>query len=149
MNLSPRTEAGYIESAGTEEFTLRAGRHRNYQEFREFVFGGAGSQILMWDGNRIALGSDSDMTINSHTYRNVYHWLFKTRDGKIFHSRFYLDTLLANKAIEWLYERGSRHFCQCCSNFHTPRDLYDQTPDRRCLVHHLEFDGNKGLDAYE
>jgi len=78
------------------------------KEFREFVFGQSrGNDLnvrvvgITADDERLAVEADSDMTINGHTYRNVYHWLFKIRDGKIFQSNLYLDTLLTKTATEW------------------------------------------------
>ncbi|KIX01899.1 uncharacterized protein Z518_07838 [Rhinocladiella mackenziei CBS 650.93] len=55
------------------------------------------------DENRLALEASSDMVVNGHSYKNNYHWLFEIRDGKI-SARFYLDTLFAKKAVEWVEE---------------------------------------------
>lgn len=56
------------------------------------------------DENRLALEASSDMVVNGNSYKNCYHWLFEIRDGKISAARFYLDTLFAKKAIEWVEE---------------------------------------------
>ncbi|EXJ71820.1 uncharacterized protein A1O5_05630 [Cladophialophora psammophila CBS 110553] len=56
------------------------------------------------DENRLALEASSDMVVNGNSYQNCYHWLFEIRDGKISAARFYLDTLFAKKAIEWVEE---------------------------------------------
>jgi ketosteroid isomerase-like protein len=52
----------------------------------------------------LALEASSDMTINGHPYSNRYHWLFELQDGKIAAARFYLDTLFAKQAMEWVNE---------------------------------------------
>ncbi|KKP07824.1 hypothetical protein THAR02_00032 [Trichoderma harzianum] len=54
--------------------------------------------------DRFALECTSDMHVNGHHYNNTYHYLFETRDGKIAHPRFYLDTFLTKKLFEWVAE---------------------------------------------
>jgi ketosteroid isomerase-like protein len=44
------------------------------------------------------------MTVNGNSYKNRYHWLFEIQGGKISAARFYLDTLFAKKAMEWVDE---------------------------------------------
>jgi len=59
------------------------------------------------DEHRLAVEADSDMDIGGNSYKNVYHWLFEVRDGKISKARFYLDTLFAKKAMEWVNEAAT------------------------------------------
>lgn len=54
------------------------------------------------DENRLALEASSEMIVNGNSYNNSYHWLFEIKDGKISAARFYLDTLFAKKAMEWV-----------------------------------------------
>lgn len=56
------------------------------------------------DENRLALEASSNMEINGHSYCNRYHWLFEVQNGKIAAARFYLDTLFAKQAMEWVDE---------------------------------------------
>jgi len=56
------------------------------------------------DEDRLALEASSDMVCNGHSYKNSYHWLFEIRDGKISAARYYLDTLFAKQAMEWMQE---------------------------------------------
>jgi ketosteroid isomerase-like protein len=56
------------------------------------------------DEDRLAVEAASDMTVNGNSYKNRYHWLFEIQGGKISAARFYLDTLFAKKAMEWVDE---------------------------------------------
>ncbi|KIW31164.1 uncharacterized protein PV07_02833 [Cladophialophora immunda] len=60
------------------------------------------------DENRLALEASSNMNVNGNSYNNYYHWLFEIQDGKISAARFYLDTLFAKKAMEWMEESAAR-----------------------------------------
>lgn len=80
-------------------------------QFRDWVFKETRvSGIKVWvtgvtaDETRVAVEAAGDMTVNGNKYDNVYHWLFETKDGKIAKARFYLDTLFAKKAMEWVDE---------------------------------------------
>ncbi|KAH6955740.1 hypothetical protein BKA56DRAFT_603573 [Ilyonectria sp. MPI-CAGE-AT-0026] len=56
------------------------------------------------DENRVAVEAYSNMEVQGKAYKNSYHWLFEVKDGKISKARFYLDTLFAKQAIEWMDE---------------------------------------------
>lgn len=85
------------------------------QQFRDYVHAESRNAELKVrvvgttaEPNRVAVEADSDMELNGHIYQNVYHWLFETRDGKVTHAKFYLDTLLARKFVDWLKEDGAQ-----------------------------------------
>lgn len=56
------------------------------------------------DEDRLAVEASSEMTVHGNSYNNAYHWLFEIKDGKISAARFYLDTLFAKRAMEWVDE---------------------------------------------
>ncbi|KIW90892.1 uncharacterized protein Z519_08675 [Cladophialophora bantiana CBS 173.52] len=56
------------------------------------------------DKKRLALEASSDVRANGNSYHNYYLWLFEIKDGKISAARFYLDTLFAKNAIDWMEE---------------------------------------------
>lgn len=52
------------------------------------------------DGDRVALEAESFVdTRNGRKYNNLYHFLFKLRDGKVASVREYLDTMHANTVL--------------------------------------------------
>lgn len=80
-------------------------------EFRAWVFKESriGDVSVKVEGttaseDRLAVEASSDMNINGNSYCNRYHWLFEIKDGKISAARFYLDTLFAKQAMQWVEE---------------------------------------------
>ena len=52
------------------------------------------------EGDRVALEAESFVdTRNGRKYNNLYHFLFKVRDGKVASVREYLDTMHANAIL--------------------------------------------------
>ena len=92
-------------------FYLNWRERMNKQGFREWGFNesritdlSVKVEGITASEDRLALEASSNMEVNGNSYCNVYHWLFEIREGKISAARFYLDTLFAEKAIEWMEE---------------------------------------------
>lgn len=52
------------------------------------------------EGDRVALEAESFVdTRNGRKYNNLYHFLFRVRDGKVASVREYLDTMHANAVL--------------------------------------------------
>ena len=57
-------------------------------------------QAMTVEGDRAAIEATSDgIHVSGLTYRNQYHFLMRTRDGKIIGLREYLDTMHANEVL--------------------------------------------------
>lgn len=107
-------EDAVLKGMAKPELFPELGRSFTKQEFKEYVYNESRVASLnvtptgvTAEPNRIAVEASSDMEVNGNPYQNLYHWIFETKDGKITQARFYLDTLLAKKAIEWLTEGGA------------------------------------------
>lgn len=101
-------DATFTTMAQKDMFPILAGT-LDKKGFRDWVYKETrvGATKLKCEGitadeNRLALEASSDMVINGNSYKNVYHWLFEINDGKISAARFYLDTLFAKQAIDWV-----------------------------------------------
>ncbi|CAM6004987.1 unnamed protein product [Sphagnum balticum] len=108
----------------------KLGGIKTKNEFREFTF----KQTRVYslnvrvvgitaDDDRLALEAEGDMMIDGHPYRNVYHWLFKIRNGKIYLANLYLDTLLANTATGWIVALYTATFGNRRSIVHQETDV--------------------------
>ena len=84
------------------------------QQFRDYVYAESRvSDLNVWvmgitaEPNRVAVEAVSDMSVGEHVYPNVYHWLFEIKNGKAIAARYYFDTQLAQKFVQWLGEAGA------------------------------------------
>ncbi|KAL2061492.1 hypothetical protein VTL71DRAFT_6869 [Oculimacula yallundae] len=103
-------DATFTTMAKPELFP-RLGGTKTKEEFKEWVYHESRLTDLVVncegvtaDADRVAVEASSTMSVNGNEYNNLYHWLFEVKDGKISAARFYLDTLFAKKAIEWMSE---------------------------------------------
>lgn len=85
------------------------------QQFKDYVHAESRvSDLNVWvtgitaEPNRVAVEAASDMKVGEHVYQNVYHWLFEIKNGKVTAARYYFDTQLAHKFVQWLGEAGAK-----------------------------------------
>lgn len=103
------------ETMADKELFPELGGKMTKQQFRDYVYAESRNAELKVrvvgitaEPQRVAVEADSDMSLNEHVYQNVYHWLFEVRNQKVTHARFYLDTLLARRFVDWLKEDGAK-----------------------------------------
>lgn len=106
-------EDATCESMVKPELFPELGGKMTKQQFKDYVFAESRvTDLNVWvtgitaEANRVAVEAASDMKVGEHVYQNVYHWLFEIQGGKVTYARFYIDTLLAKKFVEWLQEAG-------------------------------------------
>ncbi|EXJ63353.1 uncharacterized protein Z519_08622 [Cladophialophora bantiana CBS 173.52] len=101
------------ETMVKKELFPELGGRMTKQEFKDYVYAESRvTELKVWvtgitaEANRVAVEAASDMSVGKNIYQNVYHWLFEIKNGKVVHARFYLDTLLARKFVDWVQEAG-------------------------------------------